>query len=31
MNKLTGKYPRLAFLALLVASFLLASSAGRKW
>lgn len=31
MNKLMGKYPRLAFYALLVVSFALASGAGRKW
>ena len=31
MTKLMGKYPRLAFYALLVVSFVLASGAGRKW
>jgi hypothetical protein len=31
MNKLMGRYPRLAFYALLVVSFALASGAGRKW
>jgi hypothetical protein len=31
MNKLMSKYPRLAFYAILVTSFILASGAGRKW
>ena len=31
MNKLLGRYPRLALCAVALASFLLASGAGRKW
>lgn len=31
MNKLLGRYPRMALLAVAVASFLLAGGAGRKW
>lgn len=31
MNKLLGRYPRLALCAVFVASFVLASGAGRKW
>jgi len=31
MNKLYGRFPRLALYALLVASFVLAGGAGRKW
>jgi hypothetical protein len=31
MDKLTGRYPRLAILALLIASFIVAGGAGRKW
>ncbi len=30
-NRLVGKYPRLAFYAVLVFSFVMASGAGRKW
>ena len=31
MNTLLGRYPRLALCAVAIASFLLASGAGRKW
>jgi hypothetical protein len=31
MNKLLGRHPRLALYAVIVASFVLASGAGRKW
>jgi hypothetical protein len=31
MSKLLGKYPRVAFYALLVVSLALASGAGKKW
>jgi hypothetical protein len=31
MSKLLGKFPRVAFYALLVVSLALASGAGRKW
>ena len=31
MDKLLGKYPRLALYAMVVASFVLASGAGKKW
>ena len=31
MNKLLGRYPRLALYAAVVASFLVAAGAGRKW
>jgi hypothetical protein len=31
MDKLLGRYPRLALYAVTVVSFLLASGAGKKW
>jgi hypothetical protein len=31
MDKLLGRYPRLALFAVIVASFVLAGGAGRKW
>jgi hypothetical protein len=31
MDKLVGRYPRLALFVLVVASFVLAGGAGRKW
>ena len=31
MDKLLGKYPRLAFYALVVVSLVVASGAGKKW
>ena len=31
MSRLLGKFPRVAFYALLVVSLALASGAGRKW
>ncbi len=31
MNKLLWKYPRVVLCAVAIASFLLASGAGRKW
>jgi hypothetical protein len=31
MEKLLGRYPRLALYVVVVASFVLASGAGRKW
>jgi hypothetical protein len=31
MNKLLGRYPRPLLLVAAIASFLLASGAGRKW
>jgi len=31
MSKVLGKFPRVAFYALLVVSLALASGAGRKW
>lgn len=31
MDKLLGRYPRLALYVVIVASFLLASGAGKKW
>ncbi len=31
MSKLLGKFPRVAFYALLIVSLALASGAGRKW
>jgi hypothetical protein len=31
MDKLLGRYPRLVLFAVVVASFVLASGAGKKW
>jgi hypothetical protein len=31
MSRFTGKYPRIAYYALLVVSLALASGAGKKW
>jgi hypothetical protein len=31
MSRLLGKFPRVAFYALLIVSLALASGAGRKW
>jgi len=31
MERLFSKYPRLAFYAIVVLAFVLASGAGRKW
>ena len=31
MNKIFGRYPRMALVAVAIASFVLAGGAGRKW